>query len=511
MELSLYKKATPPELIAASWSADSPPDFSLCLKRPIFAYGKVFMVTVLARPGFLRLYHPVRAGVWGGGIGLLLTSGLVLLIHLLLRRSEELERLVFERTAELHLQVDALNAAANAIVITDNKGIIKWVNHAFTLFTGFTSAEAIGKTAALSKSGVHDLAFYENLWKTILAGEVWRGEIVNRRKEGLLYTEEMTITPIKNEQGRITHFIAVKQDVTEKKKVESELHQVEIDLRHAQKMESIGNLAAGMAHEINTPLQSMHSNVLFLDEAFSSLSEWHRQVSEIQKGNLPSACVTALNEVNEKADLNYFFTEIPVAVRQSNEAMERVTEIVSAMKEFSRPREVGATRIDLNLAINSTLTVCRSEWKSVAELVTCFEKNLPLVSCVASDINQVILNLVINAVHAIATSQSGLQNQEKPPIGIITVSTRQDGDWVEVKVSDTGSGMSDDVKSHIFDPFYTTKEVGKGTGLGLLIAYTIIEKKHGGKIGFESELGKGTTFFFRLPLTHFPVLPQASL
>ena len=503
LDLSILKKDGPSESMAVSWNTDNPPNLTLYLKRPLFAFGKVFTLTVYAGPNFLSLYHPVRESVWVGLTGLLLTYGLVVLIGLLFQRREELERLVFDRTAELHLQADALNAAANAIVITDNKGIIKWVNHAFTRFTGYSAAEAIGNTPSVLKSGQHDSAFYKNLWKTVLTGEVWQGEMMNRRKDGVVYTEEMTITPIKNDRGMITHFIAVKQDITAKKQVEAELHRVEVDLRNSQKMESVGHLAAGMAHEINTPLQAMHSNVQFLEDAFLSLTEWRQQVQEIQRGNLHASAAAALEEVEKKADLDYLLSEIPQAIKQSEEAMDRVSEIVLAMKEFSRPGEVTQTRIDLNQAISSTLTVCRNEWSQIAELVTSFDQELPSVTCVVSEINQVLLQLVINATHAIGVSAGNSLNQnggEFSKKGTITVTTRREGNWAEVRVSDTGSGMSEEVKSHVFDPFYTTKEVGKGTGLGLLIAYTIIEKKHGGKIGFESEAGKGTTFFFRLPL-----------
>ena len=416
--------------------------------------------------------------------------------YLLKRRAQTVDN------AELHLQAGALNATANAIVITDAKGVIKWINHAFTRFTGYTAEEAVGKTSSLLKSGKQDPLFYENLWKTVLGGDVWQGEIVNRRKDGSFYTESMTITPIKTEAGGITHFVAVKQDITKQKQVQEERHRAEIDLRQAQKMESVGNLAAGMAHEINSPLQSMHSNIQFLSDAFSSLFEWHQKAHAIQRENLPSAAAAALEAADQQADLAYFFAEIPLALQQSKEAMDRVTEIVYAMKEFSRPREVTATQVDLNLAISSTLTVCRNEWKQVARLVTSFEKDLPLVSCVASEINQVLLNLVVNAAHAIASSTGGnpALKDDPEPVGIITVSTRHQEGWVEVRVTDNGPGMSEAVKAHVFDPFYTTKEVGKGTGLGLLIAYAIIEKKHGGKIRFETEVGVGTTFFFRLPL-----------
>ena len=401
---------------------------------------------------------------------------------------------------KMRLQSEALSAAANAIVITNSKGVIEWINPAFTKFTGYSAEEAIGLTPAILLSGQHDAAFYKKLWSTVLAGKVWQGEMINRHKNGSFTMEEMTITPILNHLGEITHFISVKQDITERKRAEADLQQAETELRHAQKMESIGNLAAGIAHEINTPVQFLLNNITFLIDAFSSLKQLNHKTHELLEGfqEEKQDCLTAIKEAESEANLEFFLSEGSLALEQSVDGVDRVRKIVHAMKEFSHPGEDKPTLVDLNGAIASTITVCRSEWKTVAEMITHFDPDLPLVPCYSSEINQVVLNIIVNASHAIAELKTTHKMEE---MGNITVSTQQDADWVEVRISDTGGGIPESLHGKIFDPFFTTKEVGKGTGLGLSIVHGIIEKKHGGRITFETKVGKGTTFIIRLPLT----------
>ena len=515
IELALLKKEGALESLAVSWNSEEPPERILSLNRPVFAFGKVFSATAYAGSEFMHLYHPLRAVLEAVLTGFLLTLGLVLVISLLLRQRERLEQLVLERTAQVQLQVGALNAAANAIVITNRKGTILWVNSAFTTFTGYTAKEAIGGNPSVLKSGQYGPEFYKGLWDTVLRGEVWRGEMVNRRKDGNLYTEEMTITPIKNEAGDVTNFIAVKQNITEQRRVEAELKLVEFELRQAQKMESIGNMAAGIAHEINTPVQFVLNNVGFLGDAFSGFAKlqgsYRELMSRHRNGTLDAAYIDSVEETEKEVHLDFLKTEIPLAIEQSKDGVNRVKKIVRAMKEFSHPSDETPALTDINKAISSTLTVCRSEWKHVAEMVTYLERDLPLVPCFSGEINQVVLNLVVNAAHSIVENlaekkaaliaSGGSPGAIESAKGTITVTTHRNDDWVEVQVGDTGNGIPESVQAHVFDPFFTTKGVGQGSGLGLSIAHGIIEKKHKGKIGFISRVGLGTTFFFRLPLT----------
>jgi signal transduction histidine kinase len=188
--------------------------------------------------------------------------------------------------------------------------------------------------------------------------------------------------------------------------------------------------------------------------------------------------------------------QIPRAIQQSQEGNKRVASIVLAMKQFSHPESAEKTRVDLNAAIASTITVSRNEWKYVADLITEFDAGLSGVNCLPGELNQVILNIIVNAAHAIAdVVKDGSEGKGK-----ITVTTRQDGDWAEIRIGDTGTGIPEKVRSRVFDPFFTTKGVGKGTGQGLAIARNVIVDKHGGTLTFETETGKGTTFIIRLPI-----------
>jgi signal transduction histidine kinase len=283
-------------------------------------------------------------------------------------------------------------------------------------------------------------------------------------------------------------------------RAEEERKRMEVQLRHAQKMESIGQLAAGIAHEINTPMQYIGDNTRFVKDAFADLNAVLQSQGELlqaaKAGNVSADLIARVEGAIQKADLEYLAGEIPNAIEQSLDGIERVAKIVRAMKEFSHPGTTEKTQVDLNHAIDSTLTVCRNEWKYVAEVVTEFDPNLPQVQCLPGEINQTILNIVVNAAHAIgdvARNGSGTK-------GTITVSTKRQGDWAEIRICDTGTGIPEPARGRVFDPFFTTKGVGKGTGQGVAIAHSVIVDKHGGTISFETETGKGTTFIIRLPL-----------
>jgi signal transduction histidine kinase len=267
-------------------------------------------------------------------------------------------------------------------------------------------------------------------------------------------------------------------------------------LVQAQKLESIGHLAAGIAHEINTPTQFIGDNLRFLEDAFADLAPLLAGIGALQAdgghGEGPLADVVA---AARQADLEYLVEEIPRAIAQSLEGVTRVAKIVRSMKEFSHPGSDQMVPVDLNKALECTLTVCRNEWKYVADVATDFDPKLPPVHCLPGDCNQVFLNLIINAAHAIADKDRG-DPAEK---GTITVRTRADGDWVEVRVGDTGTGIREEHRGKVFDPFFTTKAVGRGTGQGLAIARSVLVDKHGGTLEFETELGRGTTFIVRLP------------
>jgi signal transduction histidine kinase len=275
---------------------------------------------------------------------------------------------------------------------------------------------------------------------------------------------------------------------------------MELQLVQAHKLESIGQLAAGIAHEINTPTQYIGDNTRFLQDAFGGLVTLVEKYAELskavkKKGAVAAELITEVEKAEAAADLEFTLAEIPQAIQQSLEGLERVTKIVRAMKDFSHPGVQQKTMIDINHAIESTITVARNEWKYVAEMDLQLDKTLPLVPCLPGEINQVVLNLVVNAAHAI----EDVISKQPESKGKITVSTRRIANEVEIRIKDTGAGIPEAVRKKIFEPFFTTKEVGKGTGQGLAIARGAIAK-HGGEIEFESEVGRGTTFIIRLPL-----------
>jgi PAS domain S-box-containing protein len=286
--------------------------------------------------------------------------------------------------------------------------------------------------------------------------------------------------------------LTVAQDVTERKKLE-------LELRHAQKLESVGRLASGIAHEINTPIQFVGDNMRFLRDSFAGLDRLLAKFQELAQaaaGVVPDRLLGEVSEAAAAADLEYILTEIPKALDQSLEGTSRVATIVKAMKDFAHPQQNNKMAANLNQALASTLVVARNELKYVADVETNFG-DLPPVHCHLGDLNQVFLNLLINAAHAIAATVDGNGHRGK-----ITVRTSHDGDWVRISIGDTGCGISEDIRTKVFDPFFTTKPVGKGTGQGLALCRSIIVEKHGGTLAFESEVGVGTTFFIGLPVSN---------
>jgi PAS domain S-box-containing protein len=626
----------------------------------------------------------------------------------------------------LNLQSAALEAAANAIVITDSDGTIKWVNSSFTQLTGYSKEEAFGKNPRILKSDKHEDEFYRELWKTIKKGEIWTGIIINKKKCGALYHEEMTITPIKNETGKITNFIAIKQNVTDsqyklkqlienstlglirlapngkiimanpamvsilgykseseiiaqnndkiyysienkkrflellkrRKKVYAfedvfikkdgtlinvkesawtvrdenndtmyyeviveditELNQIlkilhesefkyrtlidklneavyliidrkfeivnqkfldlleiteeelslpgfnmfnfvseesknilkersrnikqgknipkkydmilitkkgnekeveisetflnfngkiatqgvvrdltkirkaETQIRHLQKMEAIGTLAAGIAHEINTPSQFVNDNLNFLKEVNIEFEPIYKFLSDVKKTN---RTIEELKQIIENIDLEYLQTEVPIAIEQSIDGVQRIAKIVAAMRDFSHAGPKEKVAANVHKLINSSLTISRNAWKYIAKIEKDFDDSIPPIVCLASDLGQVFVNIIINAAHALEEKFNNSETLQ----GKISIKTINKGNDIEIIFSDNGIGMSKKVQKRIFDPFFTTKDVGKGTGQGLAIAYDIIVDKHHGSINVESEENIGTKLSIILP------------
>ena len=323
-------------------------------------------------------------------------------------------------------------------------------------------------------------------------GAVQNFECEGLRKDGSKIWLTMSVRAI-HENGVIIRYEGMCEDITERKHLREQLLQ-------AQKLESVGQLAAGIAHEINTPTQYIGDNVRFLKDAFLDLKglleNYDKLLSAAKDNTLSCKAIQEVAVAVKGVDTGYLMEEIPKAIDQTLEGITRVSTIVSAMKEFSHPDTKEKIPLDLNHAINSTITVARNEWKYVADLETEFDPSLPLISCLPGEFNQVILNLIVNASHAI----SDVVKKGGPEMGKIKVQTRNCPEWAEILIQDTGTGIPEKARSRIFDPFFTTKAIGKGTGQGLAIARSVIVDKHGGSIHFETEEGKGTTFIIRLPL-----------
>jgi signal transduction histidine kinase len=271
--------------------------------------------------------------------------------------------------------------------------------------------------------------------------------------------------------------------------------QLQMQAANASKLESIGELAAGIAHEINTPTQYVGDNVRFLGDAFATVQKCVDELAKLVAQHPEWIGSKSAHGFLDAADLPYLREEIPKAIHQSMDGIQRIAKIVSAMKEFSHPGQE-QTPTDINHAITNTITVATNEWKYVAKVVTDLDASLPLVPVVPGEFNQVILNMVVNAAHAIADSRA----KDPTDIGTIRIVTRRLLEWAEINISDDGCGMPRSVQGKIFDPFFTTKPVGKGTGQGLSIAHNVIVKKHRGSITVVSKSGVGTTFTIRVPL-----------
>jgi PAS domain S-box-containing protein len=295
--------------------------------------------------------------------------------------------------------------------------------------------------------------------------------------------------------GLVVGVVVIWQDVTE-------LKRTQVEFISAQRLAAVGTLAAGIAHEINTPIQFVNDSTVFLRDATRDLFDVVDKLQAVQRTAqaLPatsdlSQAVSAAAESQESADLPYLIENVPRAFERCVDGLQRVATIVRSMKEFVHPSQKDMASVDLNRAIQSTLIIARSEYRDVADLETSFGE-LPPVTCYVNDVNQVVLNLVVNAAHAVADAVKGT-----PRRGTIAIETRLDGADAIISIRDTGAGIPESIRARIFEPFFTTKEVGRGTGQGLALVWRIINEKHRGDISFDSKPGEGTTFRVRLPIS----------
>lgn len=387
-----------------------------------------------------------------------------------------------------------LRSIPSILIGVDFSGrITRWNLTASNTF-GIDNHSAEGRT--LDNCGIRWLHTEMNseISRWLTTQSIYRCENLAYERAGKTRFLGLQVMRIPAPDGEQIGFIITGADITER-------IGLEVQLRQAQKLEGIGQLAAGIAHEINTPTQYVGDNISFLKESWGAVAEFLDFCGTIRSeccpGPVPPEHLEQFCRLHEKCDLEYLLKEIPSAIDQSMEGVQRVAKIVKGFKEFSHPGSEEKRAINLNRAIESTITVARHVWKYCADVVTEFDAALPLVPCLVGEFNQVMLNLIVNSAHAISDV---IEERGTPEKGTITIGTRQEGPWATISVADTGAGIPLEIQSRVFEPFFTTKEVGKGTGQGLALAHVAIVKRHQGQLSFESKVGHGTTFFVRLPL-----------
>ncbi len=392
-------------------------------------------------------------------------------------------------------EYELLLSAIPSIIIglTTSLVITKWNKVAAQTF-GLSENEVLGKKLVSLPVGWDSSCLIAAEKKCLWTKDRVRlDDVIFKRPDGKSGILGLNLNMLRSEKNELQGYLLMGAEITSRKKEESEIAQ-------AQKLESIGQLAAGVAHEINTPIQFMGDNTRFVNESWRDISTllslYEKLRESCAKHNTSLQLIEELSTMIDDIDLEYLMEELPLAIEHNMAGIERVTKIVRAMKEFSHPGSQEMSLTDINKTLENIITISKNEWKYVAQVKTDFAGDLPKVPCLPGEINQVFLNLIINAAHAIGDKVYS----EGETKGSITITTVKGKNHISVSVADTGNGIEKKIQGRIFDPFFTTKEIGKGTGQGLAICHSIVTDKHGGKINYETAEGKGTTFNVQLPL-----------
>jgi len=394
---------------------------------------------------------------------------------------------------DAHAESEQLFASMSWILVAVNRDdrITRWNVAAETSF-GIPPASAIGRR-------IQELAIPWE-WSKVEGGlaEARRSgesakieDVPYTRPDGAEGFLRLTWNPLEGGVAGAGGILLLGADITERLVLEAQLAQ-------AQKLESIGQLAAGVAHEINTPIQFIGDNARFVETAFADLDRvlgGHQRVrAAAAEGPVPPELFAEVDRIEAEVEVEFLRQEVPGALAQTRDGVDRVATIVRALKQFAHPERTEMTPANLNQALMSTLTVTQGETRYVADVETEWG-DIPLVTCCVGELNQVFLNIIVNAAHAVAEHVKDSGGR-----GTIRVETRREGPHVAIAISDTGGGIPERVRDKIFDPFFTTRQVGKGTGQGLAIAHNLVVNKHRGSIDFHTEMGRGTTFYIRLPI-----------
>ena len=395
-----------------------------------------------------------------------------------------------------HARLAAIvEASADAIISVSTSGVIETWNSGAEQLYGYTAAEAIGQQAPTLLSPTPEVR--RGLLGQGVTDVLRDMEVTDCAKDGMPVEVSGTSAPIRDNDGRTVGISLILRDVGDRKRLEAERQQMELELRMSQKLEAVGQLAAGIAHEINTPVQFIGDSAHFVQDATKDLwqlADHYREIINELDGPGAAQRQDRARAAEDAADLDYLRERVPSALARMLAGVERVSSIVKAMKTFGRVSDSEKQApADLNDAIQTTLIVARNEYKYVAEVQTIFA-DLPPVTCNVGDLNQVFLNLIVNAAHAIEEGRGDGQQ-----LGTITIRTEALDGSALISVTDSGCGIPEQLRTRVFDPFFTTKDVGRGTGQGLSIARAIIAR-HAGSLTLASEVGRGTTFTIKIPI-----------
>lgn len=404
---------------------------------------------------------------------------------------------------ELRLHDRAMAASSCGITIADARQPdmpLIYINEAFEAITGYPTAEVLGKNCRFLQGEDRNQPELDEMRAALKEGRSCRITIRNYRKDGSLFWNELFTAPVFDHEGQLTHYVGVQTDVTARKLAEealtrktieleralTELRETQVLLVHSEKMSALGQMVAGVAHEINNPISFVNSNLHSFKQSVGELSGAYDALEGLILEAGSSAEQDAARHIRQQAELDFLLSDVDDLLTASFEGLGRVRKIVEALRTFSRLDEADLKIANLGENIRSTLLMARGELQGKVEVELDVD-DLPDIKCYPAELNQVFLNIIINAAQAIEGK------------GLLAITGRELADNLELRFSDTGAGIPTDVLDKIFNPFFTTKAVGTGTGLGLSIAHKIITDRHHGSIRVESTPGAGTTFVITLP------------
>jgi PAS domain S-box-containing protein len=409
-------------------------------------------------------------------------------------RRQEAEEWLLQLNAQNDLLAAVIEADASGVLIVDSTqspAPVIYCNEAFVQMTGYSREEVIGQVPSFLVGPDTDPEMRKRVREAVAKGVSSVVEVLHYRKGGEPFWNHLSMFPVRGKDGRIRHYVGSMTDVTQRRQAQDESARLQAQMTEMSKFEALGTLAGGVAHEINTPIQYVGDNIRFLQSGFADMLGVIDGYTAAAAGD--AAATAQLAQRLAAADLDFLRGEVPTAIGQCLDGIGRVSQIVQAIKEFSHPSGKQAVPFDLNHAVETAVTVSRNQWKYVAEVALDLDPALPPVTGNQGEINQVLLNMIVNAAHAIEEAGRGAPGQ-------ISITTRHVGDLAELSIRDSGVGIGKDKLQKIFEMFYTTKPPGKGTGQGLAICRTIIVQRHGGDVAVESEPGIGTCFRITLPI-----------